>query len=103
MVSDFVTSEYDTLVFSACLVVASAVAVWRGSGIPALVMLISAVVLFAITASLPFMFGALPHSFADAFGSFPFTIVSRCSKILFGISLVWFILRREKGRGTPTI
>ena|ERR1700731_2300589 len=103
MVSDFVTSEYDTLIFSACLVVASIFAARRRFGIASVTMLVTAILLFVITASVPFMFGALPHGFADALGSFPFTIVSRSSKILFGISFVWFIVQQRRTSGTPTI
>jgi hypothetical protein len=102
MVRDFVTSEYDTLIFSACLMVASIFAVRRRFGIASITMLVTATLLFLITASVPFMFGALPHQFADAFGSFPFDIVSRTSKMLFGISFVWFIVQR-RASGTPTI
>ena len=103
MVSDFVTSEYDTLTFSACLVIASIFAVRGRIGIASVTMLVTATLLFLITASVPFMFGALPQGFADAFGRFPFTIVSRSSKILFGISLVWFIVQQRRASGTPTI
>jgi hypothetical protein len=103
MVRDFVTSEYDTLIFSACLMVASIFAVRRRFGIASITMLITGTLLFLITASVPFMFGALPRQFADAFGSFPFDIVSRTSKILFGISFVCFIVQQRRASGTPTI
>ena len=103
MVRDFVTSEYDTLIFSACLMVASMFAVRRRFGIASIAMIVTATLLFLITAGVPFMFGALPHRFADPCGSFPFDIVSRASKILFGISFVWFMVQQRKESGTSTI
>ena len=103
MVRDFVASEYSTLIFSACLVIASAIAVRCRFGIASLVMLVTASLMFLITASVPFLFGELPRSFADPLGSFPFSIVSRSSKILFGISFVWFIIQQRRASGTSTI
>src|SRR5215210_7463745 len=103
MVLEFVGAQYDTLVFSACLVIASVIAIRRWVSIASIIMLVTASLLFLITASVPFLSGKLPTMFADALGSFPFSIVSRVSKILFGISFVWFMVQQRRTSGTPTI
>jgi hypothetical protein len=86
----------EALVFSSCLVVGAAVAVSRGLGWTAVVMLVSSLVLFALTGWAVLMF-EFRVGVGHAAEWFPFDTISRICQVLFGLSFVLFAVRCCRG------
>jgi len=95
-------SDYSAVIFGACLLCGAIIAVRQLTGVAAITMLVSAVVLFALTCWAWLLFD-FQISFGRAAEWFPFTPVTRVSEILFGLSFILFLVQKPKTIATRDI
>jgi hypothetical protein len=102
MLREFLTRDYEALIVHACLLVASIIAVRRRFGVASVLMVASSGIAFIVKIGYPLLLVAFPPGVlsSETLDRFHFWTVLPSSNILFGLSLVWFMIQQRKASGT---